>query len=230
MQGELYGIHVCYTSAAFSSRYHAKTHAPGIRCRSLTKKDLHDPFMIEILERENPSLRTAHCEAGDLVPLSGGEIFVSLNAEGDISRTHADINAAQNLQRRFWTRHGDTFRLPCRRAHLDGKELWIPRTLGKRVKGALGSFGYLMPTGHKSGSCRWKTITPARWKALSGAEVPQEELTEELVDLAAIAEEALELNDEYQTFFRDPSGLDLWFPTAQFWGMTKAKIASALEK
>lgn len=230
MQGELYGIHVCDTSAAFSSRYHAKTHAPGIRCRSLTKKDLEDPFMIEILQRENPSLTIDTCKDGDLVPLSGGEIFISMNAEGTISQAHADINAAQNLQRRFWTRHGDAFRLPCRRAHLDGEVIWIPRTLGKRVKGALGSFGYLMPTDHESGSCRWKTLTPARWKALIGAEVSQEELSEELVELEALAEEALELDDEYQTFFRDPSGLDLWFPAAQFWGMTKAKISSALKK
>lgn len=233
MQGELYGIHVCDTSASFSSRFHTKTHAPGIRCRAITKKDLEDPFIVEIIERENPSLQIAECKVGDLVPLSGGEIFVSMKDDRQTTQIHADINAAQNLQRRFWTRHGDAYRIPCRNAQLDGKEIWLPRSFGKRMKGALGSFGYLLPTNHESGSCRWVSISAPKWRALSGAEVPREEIDPELIDIVAIEEEALELNDEHMAFFRDPSNIilpdGLWYPSPVFWGIVKRKISNALQ-
>lgn len=72
MQGQLYGIHCEETSASFSSRYHAASGAPGIRCHSLKAGDLNDPIFREILERENPGLKLQNYKTGDLIPRSGG--------------------------------------------------------------------------------------------------------------------------------------------------------------
>ncbi|KAB2892242.1 MAG: hypothetical protein F9K32_00610 [Desulfobulbaceae bacterium] len=235
MQGELYGIHVCDTSAAFSSRYHARLATPGIRCHALRKEDLSNQFLIESLQKENPDIDFGICKAGDLIPRGGGEIFVSCDGNGGISRIHADINAAQNLQRRFWLRHGEAIRIPARKITLKGDEIWVPRSIGKRLQGAMSGCGYLIPTGHESGSCRWERITASKWESISRSSVAQkEEVNEDLLDIALLEEEALELSNEYTTFFRDPSGItlpsDLWFPMKTFWGMTRAKIKSAIKQ
>ena len=234
MQGQLYGIHVCDTAADFSSRYHAATMTPGIRAHAITKRDLQDQFFLEILARENPGLDTHTLYEGQLVPLGGGEWFLAPLKSG-LVRIHADINAAQNLQRRFWTRHGDAFRLPCARITLDGEERWVPRRLGKRLLGALGGHGILVPTGHDSGSCRWEPVKPARWRKLSGTTgTPlEEEQDQELAEIEGLAEEALEQSGEVVVFFRDPSGnvlpRDLWYPSATFWSIVKARTAGALK-
>ena len=105
MQGQLYGVHIEDTPAGFSSRYQARRNTPGIRCRVLTKADFEDSFLREALARDN--INIDEYSAGDLVPWNGGEYFASLSRGGGVTRIHADINAAQNLQRRFWTRYAE---------------------------------------------------------------------------------------------------------------------------
>lgn len=242
MQGQLYGLHVTDVSAAFSSRFHAASGTPGLRCHALTRHDLDDPFMQELLGREVPGLDLAQAEAGDLVPLAGGEIFVAPAADGGgLVRLHADLNAAQNLQRRFWTRHGEAFRLPARRMSINDRVCWVPLRLGERLKGALGGHGMLEPTGHDSGSCRWRALSPTAWRRLVGgqAEEGSEPAVAEAVDLedemlAELEEEILERSGEVIVFFRDPSGITLpeglWYPARTFWSMVRAKTLASLRR
>jgi hypothetical protein len=229
MQGEIYGIHICDTAAAFSSRYHAGTGAPGLRCRPLAADDLASPVFRQLLEREIPGIDLEQLSPGDLVPLAGGELFVSMY-KNSITRIHADLNAAQNLQRRFWTRHGDPFRIPCRKVFIDGVERWVPKSMGKRILGSMGGYGWMVPTGHESGSSRWEALTPKKWKAMVGETSDEQDMDE----LAVMEEEFLETTGEVAVFFRDPSGAvlpdGLWYPAKSFWGIVKTKTASILKK
>ncbi len=230
MQGEIYGLNTCDTSADFSSRYHARTQAPGVRCHALTLGDINDPVFMNILATENPGLDPVKLKVGDLVPLRGGEWFASLK-QCRVNTIHADINAAQNLQRRFWTRHADAFRIPCRKHVINDEERWVPKSMGKRLRGSLGSYGWLVPTGHDSGSCRWETITPGRYKSLGG-----EVQDDDSIDVDALednTDDVLEATGQIVVFFRDPSGevmpADFWYPAKSFWGMVKAKTVKALK-
>jgi hypothetical protein len=232
MQGELYGLKVHDTGAAFSSRYHAASHTPGIRCHVLTHADLADPFFLDLIGHENPGLDTGRLRAGDRAPLAGGEWFAWPRGDGGIGTVQADINAAQNLQRRFWTRHRDAFRLPCRKMLHNGEVRWVPTALGKRLMGALEGPGWLVPTGHALESCRWESLKPARWKALcgqSGADAVDEADLDELLNLE---EETLEQLGEVIVFFRDPSSVVLpasfWYPSRTFWGIVRQRTARGL--
>lgn len=243
MQGQLYGLHTTDVAAAFSSRYHAATGAPGIRCVSLSKEALGDTFFRDLLLRENERLDLGACRPGDLVPLSGGAMFVCKRPGGGLTVVQADINAAQNLQRRFWTRHGEAFRLPAVRVISGGEERWVPKHLGERLRGALGGCGCLEPTGHDSGSCRWRALSKKRWEHLTGSSAPADPdpgdgtdrdrgqaMTDE--DLAGLEEEVLERSGKLVVFFRDPSGIvlpaDLWVPAREFWSRVRASTVAAL--
>lgn len=236
MQGELYGIQCLETGAAFSSRYRAASMTPGIRCHVLTKANLTDVVFRQVIERENPGIDVTTLRPNDLVPLAGGEMFVCLDGDG-VCRVHADINAAQNLQRRFWSRHGEAFRVPTRRVLVDGRECWVPMQIGKRLNGALGGYGRLIPTGHETGSCRWESLTPRQWRALTGAGASVGEANAtadpDIEELLGIEEEALERTGETVVFFRDPSGVvlpdGLWFPSQTFWSVVKTKTAARLK-
>lgn len=232
MQGELYGLFTTDVGAAFTSRYHAASGTPGVRCRALARHDLEDGFLRELIGRENPGLDLAGLAPGDLVPMGGGGLFVCLGRDGRPVRVHADLNAAQNLQRRFWGRHGEAFRLPAQRVAADGGERWVPARFGERLRGALGGHGWLEPTGHESGSCRWRPLTAAEWRREGGGGAAEEGEEGEDVELADLKEELAVRGGAVTVFFRDPSGVvlpsDLWLPQKTFWSMVKARTTAAL--
>jgi hypothetical protein len=211
-----------------------------LRCHALTRRDLEDPFMRDLLAREVPEHDLEHAAPGDLVPLGGGEVFVAPTAGGGLVRLHADLNAAQNLQRRFWTRHGEAFRLPARRVTINGRVVWVPLRLGERLRGALQGYGMLEPTGHETGSCRWRPLSAKDWGRLGGEQSDEAALAAEdaddLVDeqLAELEEELLERSGEVAVYFRDPSGVvqpgELWDPARTFWPMVRAKTLAALRR
>lgn len=232
MQGELYGLEVVDTGAAFSSRYHARMMTPGVRCQPLSKADLGDAYLVaELLES---GIELERCRPGDLVPRAGGKMFACVDAGGGLVTLDADINAAQNLQRRFWTRHATAFRLPCVRWTVEGAEVWVPRKMGKRLLGALGGTGVLRPTGHEMGSCRWEGVRKSAVRKMIGADEEVRPEDEEAEELAGIAEAAEEATGQVEVFFRDPSGnvlpKDLWYPAATFWSIVKAKTAGGLKQ
>ena len=228
MQAELYGMSVVDTGAAFSSRYYALSSAPGMRAATVTKQDLENQFFLENIARENPHIDMAKLKAGDLVLRSGGEDFVTLR-KGKLRRLQADVNAAQNLQRRLWTRHSEAIRLVTKLVKIDGVEHWVPSRMGDRIKGAMDGFGYLVRTGHASGSCEWKPLTPAVYRKLAGG--ADEDLFDD-DEIAGLAEEALERSGQVTVFFRDPSGeilpANLWYPSISFWSITRQKIAKVI--
>jgi len=229
MQAEIYRIGVVDTGAAFSSRFYALNSAPGMRLSVVRKKDLENPFFIEAVGRENPHVKTADLKAGSLVFRSGGEDFVTLK-RGKICRIQADVNAAQNLQRRLWTRHSEAIRLVTKLVKVDGAEHWVPSTFGERAKGAMGSVGYLVPTGHSSGSCEWKPLKPAQFNKLTGG--TEQAIFEDDEELAGLADQFLERSGKVTIFFRDPSGeflpANLWYPSISFWPIVKQKISAVL--
>jgi hypothetical protein len=208
---------------------------PGIRVRPVRKRDLRDDWFVEQLQRGTPSIDASKLKPGDLVPWDGGELFVCKSGEG-LLRIHADINAAQNLQRRFWTRHGDAFRMVAKGVLINGTQYWVPFRLGKRLHGALGGYGRLVPTGHDTGSCRWEGLKAAQWQKLSGEKGAGDEAGGDEADelQAGLEEETLEQLGQITTFFRDPSGnvlpADLWYPSKSFWSIVKATTSAAIRK
>ena len=195
--------------------------------------NIDDPYIRDQLERDGINL--AHHRPGDLVPWNGGDLFVCLAKNGSLVRVNADINAAQNLQRRFWTRHATAFRISTRRVVVDGEERWVPRGFGKRLRGAMQGYGALMPTGHKSGSCRWRALKPAAFRKLGGEVDASEErqvADAELEELAGLADEAIEQSSDRETFFRDPSGVvlpdGLWYPAKTFWSIVMTTTAKSI--
>ena len=236
MQAELHGIHVTETGAAFSSRFHAATRTPGIRMHALRKRDLGDEFFLGLIERQNPGVQRSNLQVGQLVSLDGGELFVCPTKTG-VKKLHADINAAQNLQRRFFTRHEDAFRIVTRKVIVNGEELWVPKTLGKRLLGGLKGYGVLQPTGHASGSCKFVEKTKQAWAKIAGTRLADGDDSVGSIDdeeLALLEEEALERTGEILIYFRDPSGIvwprDLWYPQREFWGAVKGKTVAAVKR
>jgi IS605 OrfB family transposase len=65
--------------------------------------------------------------------------------EGNVTTVDSDLNAAQNLQRRFWTRYQDANSIWMRTVVKDGIEprsLYVPDQEGKRFKAAMTRLGY----------------------------------------------------------------------------------------
>ena len=108
----------------------------------------------------------------------------------------------------------------------------MPKRMGERLKGGLGGYGILIPTGHESGSCRWEGMAKARWNRYANEAAG--ELAEDADDDAAgLEEELLEQTGEVAIYFRDPSGYVLpsafWYPAKTFWSVVKAKSWAAMK-
>ena len=99
----------------------------------------------------------------------------------------------------------------------------------------MGGTGFLVATGHDSGSCRWEPVTPQRYKKLGGSSGGEETASSDpdMEELETLAQAAIERSGDYETFFRDPSGNvlpnELWYPSKTFWSIVKAKTLKALK-
>jgi hypothetical protein len=242
MQGEVYGIGVDTTGAGFTSRFHARTGVPGCRTRVLSAEDLASPGMIKQLEllAERLGIDVLRLTAGVRVPWDGGAEFATLGPCGELLVIHADVNAAQNLQRRFWTRHADAFRITTVEVRQQGGTSWYPDRAGPRLRGSLsllvGADGYarFVPSVGEDGF-HLERVTKTQWtkatggKPGSGDESRMDEVDAELAE--AIDSDESEQGGR-QTFFRDPSGLVLsnerWYEAKVFWGRVQRRIATAL--
>ena len=242
MQAGLYGIVVGTTGAGFSSRYHARTAAPGCRVRRLSAEDLESPWIGKRLEwlSEELGIAAEAFSPGVSVPWEGGEELATLSPHAGAVTVHADLNAAQNLQRRLWTRHGDAYRISALEVRQNGATLWYPDRDGVRLRGALaalvGGDGYarLVTAADGEGFCL-EGITSSQWRrgtgarAESGDEEGLDEVEAELVDAAG---DDVERGAGRQVFFRDPSGLvlrpDRWYEGKEFWGRVRRRVAAAL--
>ncbi|GAB4315514.1 MAG: hypothetical protein Kow0059_07620 [Candidatus Sumerlaeia bacterium] len=251
MQGEIFGLTIGTVAAEFSSRFRAssKHPTPGIRCRRVTDDDLKTQWFCDIIKQLNARAgrpENTMPRQGDLIPWEGGEWFCTLNADGSLYRIHADLNAAQNLMRRFWRRYADTFRLRCRQVRLkDGTLCWVPEKLAIRLPRALKyDFGQeavrLIPwdPGDPEQGCRLEPIPMKDYRKIMGSKpAGKPEGETEHDDVESAHEELAELRGDFLTFFRDPSGIvvpkrngqDLWLPAKVFWGRVNRRIAAKLQ-
>lgn len=257
MQGDIFGIRIGNVGAEFTSRFHASTGAPGVRAKQVRESDLDEIWfarailrdmvnrgrlseieMKEILGMSAPERKSRILEyvrPGEIVAWAGGELFVTLGGEKGTIRVHADINAAQNIQRRFWTRYGDPVRLSCVGVDTDGTpgaEFFVPTSIGKRIERTLG-YGRLVPDADGV-SFRWTPLSKKAWTSLVGAKREDEdEDNDDAEDLGEELEALGSLTNERVTFFRDPSGTffpsDRWIPSERFWVTVHARIGKALE-
>jgi IS605 OrfB family transposase len=218
MQAEIYGIQVGDVYSAYTSRFHAHTGAPGIRCHAVTEADLEQvkQKLLEtgFLKEKELSL----LKPGDIVPWSGGELFVTLSnpysSDCKLVVLHADINAAQNLQKRFWNQNGEIFRIVCQRVK---DESYVPTN--KRTRELLGN-GKFIKIGNDE-VYQWEATDKKRVKK---ALASQEDVTEAFHELV----------QGYVTLFRDPSGMFMnknhWYPQKSFWSRVNAIIQSRLKQ
>jgi len=239
MQAEIYGIHAGddYTvGAGFSSRFHGVTGAPGVRCRVLTENDLQQ----EWCQRRLKKLRIEkEVTAGSLVPWPGGEVFVSLSKNGDLVKIDADINAAHQLQRRWWKRYRDAYRVVGTSRAKNPNE-YISQTTSARVRGALlQTYGKRHIIFHPAPGQEGYDPIPLddkAWEAETGARKPAEaetkSLDEDVIEAEAEQDEALERSGDRQTFFRDPTGYvirpDQWYTQKAFWVRVQSRILKKL--
>lgn len=236
MQGELFGLQVGDVYAAYSSRYYAKTGAPGIRCHALTIEDIarlnNEGSLYPVAEDQYfEGMDLKKFVPGDLVPSKGGELFVTINvgAKNDLAVIHADINAAQNLQKRFWQQGNEIFRIPCQRAVTKDGNVYVPSTGSKKVKELLGK-GCFVSSSFDPNVYIWQENPKIVSKKTSDESFTEEEM----VEVQEMLEEAQELTGEYKTLLRDPSGVfwtnDLWLPQKEFWARVNSKIKKILRE
>jgi len=235
LQAEIYGMLVEATGAGFSSRFHARTGTPGVRCRYLNEDDFDKGVPKEFLDRQmNGLIKTEDLKPGMLVPWDGGELFATVSNKGKPIVIHADINAAQNLQRRFWTRFGDAYRLSASVGNEENQ--WIVDASGSRLPGALELLvngeanhppqrGFVLKGDPENGA-----DLSSEGKRLKTKD--SEELSSEDPILAELNQiEDVQKNSSRETFFRDPSRHEnKWYGSKPFWGKVKRKATDALLK
>lgn len=244
MQAEVYGILVNTTGAGFSSRFHGASGAVGCRTRVLTDQDLANTgWFKQALKRVTAQLRLNEdkLEPGMRIPWEGGSDFTTLNTSKKPVTIHADLNAAQNLQRRFWNRHGEAYRISAVQVQVGDREMWYPDRDGKRLLGAMGlllnnrGYGRLVPADDGDGFIL-EGISRAAWANAVGRTDSLEisgsdEVAEQLHDI--VGDEELERGSEKKVFFRDPSGCifsaDRWYESREFWRQAKQQITDALQ-
>lgn len=115
-QAALYGISVFDSlDASYSSKFYHITDAPGIRCDRLSRNSFDSEGKLNKSIREKLPEKmlpyTDDLKVGSLVPSEIGSIFATLNEEGKLVLVNADMNAACNLQKRFWGRHTHLYRI-----------------------------------------------------------------------------------------------------------------------
>ncbi|HRS72353.1 MAG TPA: type V CRISPR-associated protein Cas12b [Anaerohalosphaeraceae bacterium] len=243
-QAAIYGVHVETTGAGFSSKFYAKNGCPGIRVKKLTKADIDYINKNERIKKHliDEGFAGESLKEGCFIPWQGGEFFASFSDKGKLEIIHADINAAQNLQRRFWTRFADIFRVPVKQIDVNGNQ-WIPQGNGERLKGGLSiitnSNGMVIFEKDGDGFKAQKRV----------GRKPKADAAEDAGGLDEFAEKLIELdvdleNEEakgHAVFFRDASGIvlnkDCFYmsksdsePHKGFWSRVYKAIAPALKE
>jgi len=126
---QLHGLHLREVSASYTSRQDSRTGAPGIRCQDVPvnefmrssfwrkqvaqaekkeaegKGDARERFLCSLNAKWKDKTVKDWEKAGVIrIPLNGGEIFVSADANSPVAQgIHADLNAAANIGLRALT-------------------------------------------------------------------------------------------------------------------------------
>jgi hypothetical protein len=140
-QAALYGISIYdSTDPAYTSKFYAKTNAPGIRCKSLKKQDFEEnnKWWQDRIKDFYTEDEIVKLQVGDAIPMEGGELFATIDNR-ELKIVHADLNASWNLQRRFWGRHSDLLNFKTK---LSENKVQIDGEKNKRFPGALKKNGF----------------------------------------------------------------------------------------
>lgn len=222
-QAKVYGITIGLVGAGFTSRYYSSKFIPGIRCKTLCKEELKNENIknhIKEIGLDENSLKE-----GDLIPWDGGELFCTLDENNELISIHADINAAQNIQRRFWTNYNEQFRVRCEK----NNNFCIP-IIGKRNE--LFWNGNVLATEETDGKIVCKiSASPKGLRKTQDVEDKENEIN---FDISEMSEEEEADVKKQVVLFRDPSGKilpnDKWYDSKTFWSIVKSKIYSKLKK
>ncbi len=252
LQGQIYGMVVETTAAGFSSRYLASNGCPGVRCRYLSQDDfegeLPKPYVVYEMDwilgysKDNDFAKkqlalSQRLKPGMWVPWHGGELFSSLNSEKKLHEIHADINAAQNLQRRFWSRCGEAYRIYCKKTAGADESLYeLEKKPGVRLAGALmqlenGDKEFYLKEEDGKNCFRMEAAGKKKLKtsAQDGIDSMEEEMEEQISEI-----EEEETSKSRMTFFRDPSGRifnsKYWIPSKIYWSVVRNKVWEAMNE
>lgn len=210
MRSEVHGIFVPEkaVNAGYVSRFDAVTGAPGIRCARLRNHELTDEVLTKL---GNMGFHDVdHGAAATLVPREGGNLLASPAPDGGLRVVNAEINAAWNIQKRFWTRHADVYRIPVAFVKEEEVRSVFSASMGKRLEGAVKKVfkGTSLAFGKiPNGSSR----VPMRPKKTNGRENPKRSAT---------------------SAFRDPSFLVLdpadWYLSDDYWALVTETVVELL--
>lgn len=238
MQAEPYGIQVGDVRAEYSSRFHAKTGTPGIRCKMVKGQELQGKRFENLQKRlVNEQFLTEEqvkqLRPGDIIPDDSGELFMTLSdgsGDKEVVFLQADINAAQNLQKRFWQRYNELFKVSCRVLIRGEEEYLVPKTKSVQAKLGKGLFVKKTDTVIKDVYV-WDSQAKLKGKTTFTEE---SESPEQLEDFQEIIEEAEEAKGTYRTLFRDPSGVFfpefVWNTQKDFWSEVKRRLYGKLRE
>jgi IS605 OrfB family transposase len=241
MQAEIYGITVGDTGAGFTSRFYARDHTPGCRSQVLTKEDMQSPLFLQRLIDEGIASTIEAFKPGMRIVRDGGPDFVTLDRDRKPIVIQADINAAQNLQRRFWTRHSDPYRLTAIKVNVQGNDAYYCDSTGKRLTGAFkkvyGSEYICLVPAEDGNGFEVQPLRKSQWQQVVGKKATDDEESPSEDELgAAFQDDFVEVQREggREVFFRDPSGKllrsDRWYLSKEYWGRVKSQIVACLKR
>ena len=231
-QAEVHDVLIGTMYSAFSSRFDAKTSAPGVRCRRVPIHVVDGNEGVPIwLSRflEPYGLSLEQVRPDDVVPTGDGEFFVAPFGIGhdDFRQVHADLNAAQNLQRRLWQDFDiSQIRLRCDRREENGQVLLIPRLSGQRAN---ESYKDTIFVSENDVTFYARSRQDARKKVQPRAQRNAEPaVAEETLELLLEADEAQEKST---VILRDLAGVinhGLWTNEKVFWSLVDQRVQQYL--
>lgn len=223
-QAEMHDVLIGTMYSAYSSRFDARTGTPGVRCRRVFARYAYQngreniPWWLSKFIKEH-NIPNSELRPDDLIPTGDGEFFVSpFSLDGkDFRQIHADLNAAQNLQRRLWTNFDmSETRVRCDRVEENGESIFVPRVTSKRSIEVYKNKYFIT----KNGVTFYERERGKKHrKAMQQSDISEEEM-ELLLDTDEAREKSLVL-------FRDPSGIinnGCWTDQKTFWSQVNKQI------
>jgi len=226
------------TRITYSSEFHARTRAPGMRCFPVTARALaglrsrgKESWLWKVLTRDMKMSEeeVELLQEGDLVPSAWGATFMTLTKDGSV-KLDADVNAAQNAALWYLEGHDKPMRVSGYLEKLSGDIL--VDTSGKRLKSAFSASGVAFaPTKKKNHYVQvntWRSVAVmARSYNLAPEEVVRSSNEEEEEE-----QNAYRLSGTRKRLFIDRSGTFFpeseWIEAKHFWAEVHKRIMAAM--
>lgn len=216
-QAEVHGIAVMEGVAAHTSTFHSVSRSPGMRCHALSAieaRAVRSKLGLWGLIGW-PDEMAGLLRAGHLVPLPGGETFVTRSNGGHL-KVNAEVNAANTIGRWHLEGYSEPVRVEANEAMYKGEKSGLLVTVLEEKARSRGGFGY---------------------DAVVLKPVPFEEGVYEVVDQGTVKrvlkKARVELSSAKRTLYRDPSGVfwpdDRWVLQGKYWDVVRGGINKYLQ-